>query len=485
MRRGTVIAVISAAFVLIAGILLLTLLPEKDEEPESPPAQQPGRETGSLIQVTYLDVDSVVMMPRGKAQYTLQVDHSDPENRDIKLVAEDAIFPGMPFVIYTIYSNPTSLLHLTRVAEDADDGQLALYGLDDPVLLWQINMLDGTSEEFALGLRLAAGSGNYIRNTDSRDVYILNDAAVSFLLMDINNIYDIFFFPYPPSGEEYETWDLIEYLLLERPGGETIELSRRDDEEWFNSPPGVSRYRLLQPFTSECNDTTVKSTILEPVTGLIPEQVISVKPDDLSPYGLDSPVRLTVSAPGWEGTLLIGNRDNAARGQYIMIEGHDAVLFDPHGNYGFVNLEPAQLRSQMTWLHYIDTVSSVTFELEGVTRVLNIDHPAPGSDDKLNGRLDGTEIGESNTRRLYASLLGISASGSTGEPVPGGTPAYRFTMNFTDGKSRTLELFIISDSQFLMVLDGESLGLYTTRLQLQVSLLSKFETLDSGGNLPI
>jgi len=482
MQRRTIILIIATAFVLTAGITMLALWPEKDTEPT--PVPSPNiRNADTLIQVSYKEVDSIIMLPRNEPHFTLQLDHSEPEFTDIHLIAEDALFPGMQPVMLTIFSYATSMMYLTRIAEDADDEQLILFGFDAPVLNWRVNLLNGTSMEFAIGLRLAEGTGYYVRNIDSRDVYLLGNEAVSFLLMSIEDIYDLFFFPYPPSGDEYETWDLIEYLLLERPWDETIEFRRREDEEWFESPLGVSRYYMLQPILSECSDSILKSVLLEPVTNIIPEQVVSVRPPDLSVYGLDSPARLTISTSGWEGTLLIGNPGSEHRGWYVMIEGHDAVLLDPHGNYSFLGVNPAQLKSQMTWVHHIETVSSVVFELGEVTRTLRIDHPVSGSDDTIKGWLDDKEISDRNTRRLYASAMSILSSGDTDEPVPGSGPDYRLTMVFTNGRSQALELYNINDSQYLMVLDNQNLGVYTTRLQIQIHLLSRFEALDAGEDL--
>jgi len=477
--------IIAAAVALTAGITLLAVWPESDAEPTPTPEPPVIRDIGTLIQVSHTEVDSVEMMPREGTPFTLKLDHTDPDNTDLILVSEDAVFPGMQVVMLAMYSHATSMMHLTRIAEEADDEQLSLFGMDTPLLVWRVNLLDGTSMEFSLGLRLATGSGFYVRASDSRDIYVLGDEAVSFLSMKIEDIYDIFFFPYPPSGNEYETWDLIEFLLLERPWDETIELRRRDDEEWFNSPLGISRYHLMQPFESECSDTVVKNVILEPITNIIPEHIVAIRPADLSVYGLDSPARLTISTYGWEGTLLIGNPSSEFRGWYVMIEGHDAVLIDPHGDYSFLGLDAAQLRTQLTWVYHIDTVDSVVFELDGVTRILQIDHPASGSDDKLNGWLDDKELGESNTRRLFASAMSIPSSGDTDEPVPDQPPAYSITMSLTNKRQEKLDFYSINDSQFLMVLNNTTLGVYTTRLQIQINLLDRFEILDSGEDLRI
>jgi len=484
MSRRNIILIVIAAVLLTTGILIMTLSPRSDPEPGITEPPQQGLGIGNLINATLLEADSVEMMPLNSTPYTIQIDRSETEYLKFDLIAEDPIFLGMQQIMYAVFSQATTLMHLPKVTENADDEQLALYGLDTPVLTWRVNLSDGTSEEFALGLRLATGAGNYIHATDSRDIYMLENVAVSLLLMDIEDIYDIFFFPLPPSGDEFETWELIDNLILERPGKETIELRRRSMDEWLDLPLGFTRYEISHPFEGEGNEVLIKSVITEPVTHLIPENVISVRAPDLSTYGLDRPARLTLTVHDWEGTLLIGDRSTEHNGRYVMIEGHDAVLLDPHGDYSFLDVDPMQFRSQMTWVHMIEEVSSVIFNLDGVVRNLTIEHP-DSEDDDLNGWLDDKEIGNLNTRRLYASVMSIPPSGGSGETIPDETPAYSITMNFATGGSQTMKFYSISESAYLMVLDGESLNAFTTRLQIQMNLLSQFEILDAGGELPM
>jgi len=485
MRRKTVIFIIAGAAFLISGILLLILIPQTEHEPDEivPPLQD--SEPGTLILSTYLDTDSVDMMPLNGKSYSLQIDRTETEYLKFDLISEDTIFLGMQQIMYTIFSQAITLVHLQPITENANDDQLALYGFNDPVLTWRVNFSNGTSAEFALGSRLAAGTGNYVRNTADRDVFVLDSAAVNILLIDVEYIFDIFFFPFPPSDERYETWSMIDYLRLERPGEATIEMIRRSLDEWLDLPVGHTRYRISQPFTAEGNEQVIRNILMEPVTHITPERILEVKAPDLSIYGLDKPSRLTISAEGWKGTLLIGNRSTEHRGRYVMIEGNDAVLLDPHGDYSFLELDPAQLRTQLTWMHNIDTVSSVVFELEGVIRTLNIDHPASTAGGNLNGRLDDKEIGETNTRRLFASAMSVPSSGGTDTPIPNKTPDYRMTMNFIAGGSQTMEFYGINESEYLMVLDGISLEVFTTRLQIQINLLEKFDILDADEDLPM
>jgi len=128
----------------------------------------------------------------------------------------------------------------------------------------------------------------------------------------------------------------------------------------------------------------------------------------------------------------------------------------------------------------IDTVSSITYDLDGVTRVLHLEHDG----EVPKGRLDGAELSADNVSRLYSATLSLTHDGGTETDIPPDGPAYRFSMELTDGGSDTMELYSINDTQYLIVRNGENQRLFITRMTLRHILLSCFETLDRGEDLP-
>ncbi|MCL2003436.1 MAG: DUF4340 domain-containing protein [Oscillospiraceae bacterium] len=475
MRRPAALFIaVAVVAALIAGIAALSLWPESPPQ-TSPPPPQPSPELGELIRETPENVPGVSFYPSGGTPYT--VSHN-ADSGDYALEAPETLFPGKESSLRLAYRAAISLTGLTRIAENADDAALALFGLDAPVMEWSVRLADGTSVDLMAGAQPAAGQGRYARRRDSREVFILSDSQASPLLQTLEDLYDISFFPSSLGDLE---WDNIEYLTLEE-ADRTIELRKRSDEELTDALPGVFQYQILQPFVGEVTGEAAQAVLFDHILSIAPGGIEAAAPADLSVYGLDSPDRLTVTADGWTGTLLIGRRDAERGGRYVMIEGYDAVLFDPDGNYDFLGADPTRLRSQTVWLHNIVGVSSVTYELDGVTRVLRLEHNE--SEASLRGWLDDTELSESNARRLYMATLRISQNGGTDAAVPDGPPVYRITIRFSDGSAETLELYRLNDSQFLIVLGGENTGLFTNRMALQQGFLSRFELLDQGEDLP-
>jgi hypothetical protein len=474
MRRSTLIVSIAVIAALAAAIAALSLWPE---QPPPPPPSPPHFDTGELIMEAAEDVSGILVTPLNGTPYSLV---RDPSAGSVSLDAADLLFPGRQSALNLAFNSATRLTGLTRVTAEADDAQLALFGLDAPAVTWRVNRADGTSAEFMAGAEQAAGSGRYVRRQGSREVFLLTAIQSANLTRSLEELYDLSFFPYTPSDDE-PVWPMIDHLLLETDGG-AIELRKRTEEELTASEVGTSMYQILQPFEGESSDMA-QLILLEKITFIRPVSVEEVYPSDLSAYGLDSPDRLTVSSGEWTGTILIGGRDPARGGRFIMFEGIDAVLFDPDSDtYSFLGIEPTQLRQGIIWLHNITDVSAVTFELDGVTRILTLEHD--GERESLYGELDGRDIGETNSRRLYLAALRVAQSGGTPAAVPAGPPKYGIVIHFLDGGQEAVELYSLSDSEFLIVHNGVNTGLFITRMSLQRTLLSRFEMLDNGEDLP-
>jgi len=479
MRRSTIIALSILIVVLAAGITVLSLWPQAEPEPEEPPPAVSDTAT-ELIRVPVDEVAGVLFSPSQSAPYTLRF---DPESGEIALDTAEAVFPGIQSMMSSVFGSATTLANLNLVTEEADDGQLALFGLDDPVMTWRVDRTDGTSETLMVGAMQAAGQGRYARSENSREVFLLSARQSTLLTCELEDLYDISFFPVELFPDAETIIYSIEHILLETDQN-VFELRKRSDEEMAELSLGVSQFQMLQPLVCEGNDYQIQNVLLGSAALIMPESVEAIHPEDLSIFGLDAPDKLTLKSADWSRTLLIGKRDAERGGRYIMIDGFDAVLFDPNGDYSFLGVVTSKLRSSIIWIHNIVDVASVTFELDGVKRVLKFEHFEDGDKQSLRAWLDDKELSETNARRLYVTALTIMQTGETDASIPGSSPHYRITMHFIAGGNEKVELFQINDSQFLIVHNGLSTGFFITRMSLQQNMLNKFDMLDRGEDLP-
>jgi len=483
MKRPALIVCITAIVLLCAAIVVMFLLPEGQPEPEpthTPPVS--SATTGELINKAQDDVDSISFTPKEGFDYSISFNQTSNE---FTLDSASAVFPGQQLALHTVFHHAITLSGLTKVAEDADDSQLAVFGFNEPTMGIMLKLTDGSSVMLELGAVQAAGQGRYAREQNSREVFLLSELQSFLLTMDMENLYDLSFFPAREFPDIIEAVSSINNILIETKD-EVIELHRRTAAEIDNAAFGSSEFRILRPSAAEGNDSEIRSVVLESVVLIRPDSIESLRPADLSVYGLDAPVRLTVSMDNWSGTLLIGGRSADSGGRYVMIDGYDAVLLDAFGDYSFINASYSQLRTPMMWMYNITDVASVTFVLDGVTRVLSFEHSL--EDESLQGWLDDKELSETNARRLFMAALLINQNGETDAIIPeNAVPDYTVRIFKGDirGPDGTLELYSINDSQYLIVLNGENTGLFTTRMALQQQVLNRFEIIDAGGDIPV
>ena len=485
MKRGTLIACILVVVLLAGGIAVLTFWPEAQPEIESEePLIQSPENRGDLISEANEDVLEVTFTPQDGVPFTIRRYESDEDGEGFELVATDAIFDGDISAMRSVFGAATSLTNLTLVTENADDEQLAIFGLDAPVMIWEISLADGGTVELMVGEVQLIGDGRYVRLADSREVFLLNQRQTVLLTHSMDELYDLSFFPLPPATPDMPTWMAIEHVYLELADDVVIEVRQRTEEELMELDHLMmpSHFVMLQPYEGETNQHVVQTLLLEAITNLIPTSVVEERPADLSVFGLDEPTRLTVAIEDWSATLLIGARSAELGGQYVMLEGYDAVLLDVWGNYSFLNVDPAHILNRLIWIHAIVDVDYVTFELEGETRVLRFEHDF--EEDNLEGWLDDVQLSETNARRLYIGVLSIMQDSSTDADIPNILPAYRITIQLLDGSSDTVELYQIDDAQFLIVRNGENTGFFLTRMSLQQNFLSRLEIVDAGGMIP-
>ena len=290
IRRSTVIISIAVIAALAAGIAVMTLWTDSASGPHTLSPSPPV--TGDLFRETAENVSSIYFRPLGRTPYTLT---RDPSDGDVALDAAGILFPGRSSAVRIAFSSAIGLGGLTRITEEADDAQLALFGLDEPVMTWRVNRADGTSVELMAGSTLATGPGRYARRQGSREVFLLSTLQSTNLTRSLEDLYDLSFFP--PSPGETPAWETIGHLILET-GGHVIEIRRRTGEEMAEAELGVSVYQIIQPFIGEGSDS-IQPVLFEPVSRIVPGSVEEAFPSDLSVYGLDSPDRLTVTAGEW------------------------------------------------------------------------------------------------------------------------------------------------------------------------------------------
>jgi hypothetical protein len=471
MSRSRIL-ILSLAALGVLGIIVLVFSFAGGEPAPSPtpPRIIDNEERFSLMSYVIADINSVVFSRAGSS-YTI----TPSSIGELSMTASRAVFPFQQNEVLSLFRSATWIMRLRRVAENADDATIAEFGLAEPFMTWRITHNNGDVIEVALSDQLLA---RYIRIVGERDIYILGDEQADILSRPIEDIYDLSFLPYyiEPATEDEPTWGFFLSAAItseER----TIEIRRRREE--FSSG-----YQMYLPVETNLNDNTALNGFFIPITTINPTEIVEIHPSDLSKYGLDNPFRLELTDEiGWSGTLLIGKRDELDEGQYVMIEGANAVLLDRTGNYVFTETPYFRLRINIVWVFDINLVKSVDYHLENnVVRRLTFTHGDTNQD--MRAWFDDKELSEHDARNIYSSVLSVMMDGETSADIPDKPPEYKFVITLLDGEVHTLELFALNERQYLMVLNGVNQQLITFRTTLVSNLLSKIDMLDQGIELP-
>ncbi|MBO6011796.1 MAG: hypothetical protein J6P71_08405, partial [Oscillospiraceae bacterium] len=82
------------------------------------------------------------------------------------------------------------------------------------------------------------------------------------------------------------------------------------------------------------------------------------------------------------------------------------------------------------------------------------------------GALDGKDLGEQNTKRLYARTLNLREIGTVEDELALGEAEITVTLNLVEGGKRELKLYRLNDRQYCAVVDGaQRFYVYRTNVQ--------------------
>ena len=140
------------------------------------------------------------------------------------------------------------------------------------------------------------------------------------------------------------------------------------------------------------------------------------------------------------------------------------------------------------WLHNINDVKSVIFDLEGDKQLLDIKvikKNEAGKVEEFEATLNGRPLSETNTRRLYMRMLDMMIAGELTESVDIETvrPDYTFTIVMNDGSREELRLFRLNERQYAGSLNGEEAAFYVNVASIR-KLKEAFAYIERGEEIP-
>ena len=494
LKRILIACGVVAVFALLI-LVFVYLFPEEEPAVVDPSAEA----TASAAPVYYLiqeDGNDVVQIQNCYADGTsLTVDYLRDENNNLSY----AVTPEADYFAYdtskfrSMMFTLTSLTAVSVITETPED--LSLYGLDTPQFTMVMTLRDGRVIELYVGDMTPVGANFYAMTNQEDTVYTIGNYIGTLIMRSELEYRKIDTFP---AYTEEEIYTNITWVQLTQRNGTVIEI-QLDEDLSIEGNEASSSYALLQPVVSSCTDERVQTDVLDVVASLSYYDIIGdIGEDQLAEYGFDAPGRLQMrDTSGNSIDLTVGTVSDtlcyaAFTSQYeAFLNGeveYLTVLTYGADAFTWLELDYMTLMNRAVWVQDIHTVESIDYELDGVVRHISLrEYDDVTASDievvRVVGTLDGKEVDETDTKRLYARTLNLR---QVGEIPPGtelGEPQYVITMNLRDGGTRTLELIQLNDRQYAAVVDGkESFYVYRNNVE---NILYAFERIDDDREVPL
>lgn len=444
--------------VILAYVLLVFVFPETtvEEEEEEEETTTTSSETVYIINESYEDLVSFDIIPTDGTTVHVDITVEDG-SYTFDVTPESTFFDYDSSLLRSMTYTVTSISAQDVV--DDDDPDLSEYGLDEPWHTVRTTYSDGHYVELYLGNETPTDSNYYCMSSESDEIYTIGSYMVSLLTRTDLDYRSITLFP---TYTDEDIYDNIDWVKITERDGTVIELLLDSDlENDYNV--SSSLYVMLQPQQGSGNDTIIESDVMDIVATVEASDIIcDITEDEYADYGFDDPVRLEMTdISGNSLDLLIGDVCANSSYTYVMVNGSNTVLTCPTDALTWQDINYYELMIRTVWSYSIEDVDSIYYELDGVSHELLMEHyvgtNANGNDtDAINATLDGQEIEETNCRRLYVRTLNFRAIGdSSNEEVEGMDPLATVTINFLDGTSHTMELYVLNDRQYAVSIDGE------------------------------
>ena len=348
---------------------------------------------------------------------------------------------------------------------ETDPKDLSVYGLDDPYFVMDMEFENKH-------IRLSLGNPTienyaYAMLDGDNTVHMIGSYLAALISRDIVEYRQIDSFPVYEGDEIYEK---INRVYIEKRDGTPIEIVT-DPTYDMEGNDAMSTYMLVQPVRSSCADINVREDVLDLVATVAFSKVYGdIEAERLADFGLDKPARLALEDTlGNKSDIMVGATDSnvffcAFTSQYedFMAGRIDRLTVLEYSVAGFepIDIDYMTLLNRTVWVQDIHTVQSIDYDVRGEKYHLEFSFEDYITDanteaEHVWGSLNGKDIGETNTKRLYARTLNLREIGTVPGDTALGTPEVSVKLNLREGGTRELKMYKLNDRQYCAVVDGE------------------------------
>ncbi|MBR2879047.1 MAG: hypothetical protein IKC02_00065, partial [Oscillospiraceae bacterium] len=330
----------------------------------------------------------------------------------------------------------------------------------------------------------------YYAMTDTENVvYTIGNYLTTLIMRTELEYRDIKTFP---QYTEEDIYTNITWIRLTNDQGVTTEITL-DEDFSIEGNKASSNYMMLSPVISSCNDDLVQEKLLDVAATLTYGDILcDITAEQFAEYGLDNPRRFEMKdTSGNSMDLVIGG----AAGNYtyaVMGEQYDAfmngevdeVTILTYANEAFecIKVSYDTLVNRAIWIQDIHSIESIEYNMAGEKYVMALSEydDVTGSGVEVVrtvGKLNGKDVSEDNTKRLYTRTLNLRQVGELDRSIELGEAEYTITLNLRDGSSRLLEMIPLNERQYACRVDGKA-EFYVYKKNIQTLLTAIERVMD-------
>ncbi|MDR0819685.1 MAG: DUF4340 domain-containing protein [Oscillospiraceae bacterium] len=468
LHKGFRSIIIALGVIVVCGLgifLMIRFVPEREDPNVSPsPTDAPP--------AVYMVQEDPELMTRMEVVFadgaSISVDYSvDADERFVYTVEPPATYFAYNTSKFRSMRYTTSSMTVKAIVEkDAKDK--AKYGLDTPEAEMTLSYSNGKKVKIFVGDPTPVDMNYFACSDQSDDVYIIGNYLASLLLRQEREYRMIATFPTYTEDEIYEK---IDWVRLTKRDGTVIEI-QGNAETSLEDNIAMSYYMLLSPVESSANDEVVRSQIMDVVAQIRYVNIdTDIRQDKLKDYGLDKPARLQMRDTDGNMIDIMVGKQNGGTGGYFYCADADQytacvedneeltlLLYSPEA-FAWMDINYVTLINRAIWLQNIHSVAAIDYEYHGESYHLELSE----YDDVTNsgvdvvrtvGILNGSDVNEDDTKRLYGRTLNLRAVGDVAPGTELGEAEYVITFTLRNGGMRRLELVPMNNRQYAAVVDG-------------------------------
>jgi len=454
--------------VLITALALVYFLrPEEDDIIDTTPAI-PGIR---VIDLQERDVASVTFLSDTQ-NYTMV-----PYINEFNLVSwqwePDQTFILQDFFARDMVRPAWQLTAESTAHEDSEGLDLNDFGLSPALLTMVVAYTDGTSQVIYIGSQTADMRHRFAMLGSDPAVYLISNHIAIRPMAGIESVIDRSLQPFTIDAER---------ILIAQHDMPVIELSMGEATGIIDGLGGMvpvtpegTLLRLVQPMEWAIDHTRLTMNVLEPLEALRLDEVVSLMPDDLSPYGLDNPSLIfAYQDPDGETHLLFGDTFiEEVNGQevtfiYVKFENRPHVfraVYQPVA--GLYDLNVFLFIERFIALVNIVNVESITVTAIDATRNFDmvVNH---GPEHSIQPVINGQDVDDAAFRIAYRLLVGLPMEGEIEPFAPQGIPDFTITYHRTDGPNTEMRFFAHEGNVYAVSVNGEDAWFVTHSRDLNV-----------------